>query len=322
MVVGASSGGLEALRTLVGGLPAQYPGSLFIVLHTSPDSPGVLADILDQASPLPVRYANDGERIEAGRIYVARPDHHLVLEPGVTRVTRGPKENRFRPAVDPLFRSAAQVYGPRAVGVILTGGLDDGTSGLWTIKQLGGTTIVQEPREAIAPSMPLNAIQHVRIDYRLLVADIPDQLIALAATEADEQPHSIPDSVHTEVGIAAEMDAIEAGVTELGSPSVYACPDCQGVLLQLKESGRLRFRCHTGHAHTVSSLLEEMDERIEESLWSSLRGIQERELLLREVAKHVSELDHGATAEELRVRAEETRDRAELVRRAVQRPRS
>lgn len=311
------------MRALLGGLPAGFPGSLFIVLHTSSESPGVLADILDHSCPMKVRYAEDGERIAAGRVYVAPPDRHMILEPGIVRVTRGPKENRFRPAVDPLFRSAAQVYGPRVTGVVLTGGLDDGTSGLWAVKQLGGVAIVQEPREAVAPSMPLSALQHVRVDHRLPVSDIPAMLDRLASTQADEEIRfETPHDVRIEIRIAAEEEPTAAGVMELGDPSKYACPECHGVLLQLKEEGRIRFRCHTGHAYTVSSLLSEMDERIEESLWNSLRAIQEREILLRHVATHLSDADHGAVAEELRARADETHEWAELVRQAVMEPRT
>src|SRR5215210_6092081 len=167
VVVGTSAGGVEALRVLVGGLPADFAGSVFVVMHTAPDSPGVLAQILDRSGPLPAANASNRERIRPGRIYVAPPDSHLLLEPGVVRVTHGPKENRFRPAIDPLFRSAAQTYGPQAIGVILTGGLDDGTAGLWAIKRLGGTALVQDPEEALVDSMPRSALRHVEVDYCL-----------------------------------------------------------------------------------------------------------------------------------------------------------
>src|SRR5215210_3284548 len=186
VVIGTSAGGVEALRALVTGLPADFAGSVFVVMHTAPDSPGVLAQILDRSGPLPAANAENRTRIRPGRIYVAPPDRHLLLEPGLMLTTRGPKENRFRPAVDPLFRSAAQTYGPRVVGVVMTGGLDDGTSGLWAVKRLGGTAVVQDPDEAFMPSMPLSALGQVEVDYTLPVAEIAPLLARLARTSVAE----------------------------------------------------------------------------------------------------------------------------------------
>ena len=184
VVVGASAGGIEALRTLVGGLPAEFSAPVCIVMHTAPLSPGVLDNILSRAGRLPASNARMGERLRPGRIYVAPPDCHLLVEPGVLRVTKGPKENRFRPAIDPLFRSAAQVHGPAAIGVILTGNLDDGTAGLWAIKQLGGTAVVQDPQEALFPSMPRSAIEQVRVDHVVPLSDIAPLLVRLTSKEA------------------------------------------------------------------------------------------------------------------------------------------
>src|SRR3954464_3473658 len=158
VVIGASAGGIEALRVLVAALPPDFPAPIGIVLHTSPQSPGPLGSILSRSGPLPATNARDRERLKPGHIYVAPPDSHMLVEPGILRVTKGPRENRFRPAIDPLFRSAAQVYGPGSIGVLLTGSLDDGTAGLWTVKQLGGIAIVQDPADALFPSMPQNAI--------------------------------------------------------------------------------------------------------------------------------------------------------------------
>ena len=226
VVVGASAGGIEALRVLVGRLPADLPASLFVVVHTSPEAPSMLADILDRSGKLPALTPNDGEHIRRGTIYVAPPDRHLLVEPNVMRVTRGPKENRFRPAIDPLFRSAAQTYGPRVVGVILTGYLDDGTAGLWTVKQLGGTAIVQDPADALVPFMPLNAITHVKVDYSLPLEEIAPLLVRLTTEAAEEEgAFQVPKEVEIEVNIAKEQKAIDAGVLQLGGPSNYACPE-------------------------------------------------------------------------------------------------
>jgi two-component system chemotaxis response regulator CheB len=317
IVVGTSAGGVEALRTLVGGLPADFPGSVFIVMHTAPDSPGVLAQILDRSGPLPAANAANRARIRPGHIYVAPPDRHLLLEPGLMRVTHGPKENRFRPAVDPLFRSAAQTYGPRVVGVILTGGLDDGASGLWAVKQLGGMAVVQNPEEAFMPSMPLSALGQVEVDHTLPVAEMSTLLARLASTSVAEQGgYEVPEELNIEVGIAKEDRARNKDVFKLGEPSNYACPECHGTLLQLKENGRTRFRCHTGHAFSADSLLAEITENVEVSLWNSIRAIDESAMLMRHMAEHLSESDAG-TAEQFLKRAKAAERRSEMVRRAV-----
>lgn len=189
IVIGASSGGIDALRAIASGLPVDLEASVFVVLHIAPGSPAILDRIINNAGRMPAAIAEDHERIKRGRIYVAAPDHHLIVEPGAVRVTREPSETRFRPAIDPLFRSAAQAYGPRVIGVILTGGLDDGTAGLWAVKQLGGTAIVQDPRDAVADSMPRNAMRYVRIDYCVPLADIAPLLVRLVREHAPEREH-------------------------------------------------------------------------------------------------------------------------------------
>jgi two-component system chemotaxis response regulator CheB len=318
IVIGASVGGIEALRTIAGGLPKEFPASIFVVLHSSPEAPGILAEILDRAGELPVAYAVDGERIEPGRIYVAPPDRHLIIEPNRVRLTRGPKENRFRPAVDPLFRSAAQVYGPLVIGIILTGYLDDGTAGLWAVKQLGGTAIVQDPHEALAPSMPTSALNHVRVDHRVRVAEIAPLLERLAKTPLDEEGvYEVPKELEIEIRIAKEDTALDIGVLKLGEPSNYACPECHGVLLQLQEEKRIRFRCHTGHAYSIESLLAEITEGVEDSLWNAIRSIEESVLLLRHLAEHLTESENGQTSERFLAQAQRANRRADLVREAV-----
>ena len=197
VVIGASSGGTHALRVIAGGLPGDFHASIFVVVHTAPDSPGVLDGIINKAGPLPAWEARDCERIKRGHVYIAPPDYHLMIEPGIMRLTRGPSENCFRPAIDPLFRSAAQVYGPRVIGVILTGGLDDGTAGLWTVKQLGGTTIVQDPEEAMAESMPRSALT-VRVDYCVPVAEMAGLLTELVHSQPPSTKYEPPEGVEIE----------------------------------------------------------------------------------------------------------------------------
>ena len=181
VVIGASAGGIDALRVLVSGIPEAFPAAICIVIHISPESPGVLPEILNRSAPLPVLQASDRLRLEAGHIYVAPPDRHLVIEPGRLRVTKGPREHLFRPAIDPLFRSAAQVFGPNAIGIVLTGNLDDGVAGLSTIKKLGGTAIVQDPSEARFSSMPLQALTRVNVDHVVLLARMPSLLVELTS---------------------------------------------------------------------------------------------------------------------------------------------
>jgi len=181
VVIGASCGGIETLRELVAQLPEGFPAPICIVLHSAPDAPGILPAILSRAGVLPARNARDGDRLEPGIVLVAPPDYHLLIEPGIVRITKGPRENHFRPAIDPLFRSAAQVYGPGAVGVVLTGNLGDGTDGLWTIKRLGGTAIVQDPDDALFPAMPLNALNHVEVDRTVPVAALGPLLVQVTA---------------------------------------------------------------------------------------------------------------------------------------------
>jgi two-component system, chemotaxis family, protein-glutamate methylesterase/glutaminase len=316
--IGASAGGIEALRLLVAGLPADINAAIIVVLHTSSESPGIIGAILDHAGALPAANAVDGEHIQPGRIYVAPPDYHLLVEPGLIRLTRGPKENRFRPAIDPLFRSAASVYGPLAVGIILSGSLDDGTVGLRAIKQLGGTTIVQDPEEALFSAMPRSAMEHVRVDYCLPVAEIASVLTRLARGRVmDEEVREVPEEMEIENRIAGEDNAIEAGVKTLGDPSSYACPECHGVLLQLKDEKPLRFRCHTGHAYSVQSLLAEVTEKMEESLWSAIRSFEEGAMLMRQMAGHTHEGGKDNNPEELLRRAQDTKRRAELIKQAV-----
>jgi two-component system, chemotaxis family, protein-glutamate methylesterase/glutaminase len=322
VVVGASAGGIEALRELVANLPANFPAAVCVVLHTSPQSPGVLDAILSRAGPLRATNGRDRERLNPGHIYVAPPDCHLLVEPGIIRVTKGPRENRFRPAIDPLFRSAAQVYGPRAIGVVLTGNLDDGTAGLWTLKQLGGTAIVQHPDEAMFPDMPRNAMSHVQVDYAVPLAEIPPLLVHLTEEPVSDSTRvpaaeAVSDSMEVEVKIAKEQNSIEAGVERIGEPSSFACPECHGVLLQLKEGGRTRFRCHTGHAYSLESLLAAVGEGIEESLWMAIRALEEGALLLGSMAAHLKTSHEAEGAESLLSRAADAHRQSDVIRRLV-----
>ena len=318
VVVGASAGGFEVLKTLVSQLPLDFPAAVLVVWHMMPQSPSILADILSRHGPLPAKQAVNGEAIEPGHIYVARPDHHLMVESGQVWVTHGPKENRFRPSVDVLFRSAAVSYGRRAIGVVLTGSLDDGASGLFAIKERGGVAVVQDPVEAPYYDMPIYAMKSTVVDYVLPVAAMGSTLLRLVnepLMEQEERP--VSDIMATEVRIAREDHALDIGVTRLGEPSIFTCPECHGTLLQIKEGRHLRFRCHTGHAFSLNSLLVEVTKSIEDALWNGVRVIEESQMLLTHMATHLQEGNQSEAATMFLRKAERAHQQAELIRQAA-----
>ena len=317
VVIGASSGGIEALKVLVAGLPPDFPAPVCVVLHTAPDSPGMLVPILNRAGWLTVVSAETGMRLDDGRIYVAPPDHHLIIEPGVLCISKGPRENRFRPAIDPLFRSAARVYGPAAIGVVLTGSLDDGTAGLWTIKRLGGQAIVQDPADALFPSMPVSALAHVDVDYTLPLPDIAPLLVRVVASPVADQPMTVPEPVEVEVKIASQVNAIDAGLEGIAHPSAFSCPECHGVLLRLKEEQPLRFRCHTGHAYSIDSLIAAVSEGVDAALWTAVRALEEAGLLMQHVASHLDAKATGGKVAQLDAQANAAHHQSEIVRRVA-----
>jgi two-component system chemotaxis response regulator CheB len=321
VVIGTSTGGLEALRTVVGALPADFPTPICVVRHMARDSPAILHQILSKAGRLRAVQATSGMALTSGTIYVPPPDYHLIVEEGVVLTASGPRENGFRPAIDPLFRAAALSYGPRAIGVVLTGGLDDGTSGLWDIKQQGGTAVVQHPDDALVPSMPLNAIQHVPVDHIVKIVDLAPLLVELTApSRAVAGPSVAPRMLEADVKISKGEDAKDAGLLALADPSAYACPECHGVLLQMKaSSGPVRFRCHTGHAYTIGSLLAALEDGVEVAAWNTIRALDEAGLLLKHLAEHVGERRDGPDADRLKARSEEMRESGRAIRRLITR---
>jgi two-component system chemotaxis response regulator CheB len=320
IVIGASAGGFEALKTLTGDFPEDLQASIFIVWHMSPDVRGVLPQVLNRAGSIPAEHAVDGERIALNRIYIAPPNFHLLVERGQVRVTKGPKENRFRPAVDPLFRSAAYAYGSRVIGVVLTGSLDDGTSGLWTIKHLGGTAVVQDPDDAEVPSMPESAIREVDVDHIVPVSEMADLLVRLSREQVKTSEVVMEDKkkqTEFEIKTAAEDSAFESGIMDFGSLTPFTCPDCHGVLFELKDGKRSRFRCHTGHAFSPDTLLTTVTETIEDSLWSAIRGIEESVMLLNQMGEHLANTGKTHLATMYFKKAHEALNRIEILRKAV-----
>ena len=320
VVIGASAGGMEALQALVSRLPAGLAASLFVVWHLSPGAKSILPSILSKSGPLQAKHPRDGDRIERGTIYVAPNDHHMLLENGYIRVAKGPKENRFRPAVDPLFRSAAYVYGPRVIGVVLTGALDDGTAGLWTIKLRGGTAIVQEPSDALIRGMPLNALDNVAVDHRLPVAQIGEligRLVHESAAEPVRVSEEEDEKTRHEIRIAKEREALEENVMRFGALSPFTCPECHGVLTMLREGKIVRFRCHTGHAFSADTLLESTTESIEARLWDAVRASDETVMLLNQLGEEFAKAGNTAAAEKCFDKAREAHERIAPVREAA-----
>lgn len=320
IVIGASAGGFDAMKRLVADLPSDLNAAVFIVWHMSPDVRGILPDVLNRQRSLHASNAIDKEEIKTSRIYVAPPDRHLVVEKGRVRVTQGPKENRFRPAVDPLFRSAAYAYGSRVIGVVLSGALDDGTAGLWAIKEHGGLAVVQDPEDAEVPSMPQSAIREVAVDYKVPVAEMGSLLTRLCT--APEKNTTIMNTeekelVKTEIEIALQDVEVKEGVMLFGKLAPYSCPECHGVLTELMENNRTRYRCHTGHAYSTDSLLATITERIEENLWNAVRSIKESMILLNHMGGHLAESNQPQQAAMYFNKAKEAESRESLVRKAI-----
>lgn len=316
VVIGASSGGVSALLDLVKTLPADFPAPIFIVQHIGADSLSVLPELLSRAGALPSKHPRHGEAVEAGTIYVAPPDHHLLVEKDKVLVTRGPKENRFRPSIDALFRSAAYTYGPRVIGVVLTGYLDDGTSGLWTLQRLGGVAIVQDPHDAVSPSMPANALEYVDADYVVPLAELGALLVRLTTEWAPGKPRVTKAELHLlaiELTIAKKDNAFEMGIIEKGELTPFTCPDCHGALTQLIEGKLVRYRCHTGHAYTISSLLSELSASVESHLYQTMGGLEETKMLLRRMGEHFGKDKQPAIADVFFRKSEQTGEQARVV---------
>lgn len=319
ITIGASSGGVEALMALTRDLPEDLPAAVFIVLHLSPDSTSMLPHILGRRCPLPVAAATDGEPIRPGRVYVAVPDRHLIVDPGVVRVVRGPRENRHRPAVDVLFRSAARAYGPRVVGVVLTGALDDGSAGLLAIKRQGGLAIVQDPDEALIPSMPVNALRHAPVDHTLRLAAIPAKLAALAGEPpAEKGAPPVPREIEYEVGMARQDPvALRVLAPPNGALSSFTCPECHGPIWEIQDNSLLRFRCRTGHAYTADSFLEEQSEALEAALWMAVNTLEESAQMSARLATEAGGRGHHLVQDRFTDKARTARERAAIIRQVI-----
>lgn len=296
IVVGASSGGIDALKVIVGGLPADLPAAVLVVVHTSPESPGLLADILNRAGPLPCQYAQDQEIIHTSHLYVAPPDHHLLVEPGRLRVVQGPRENRARPAIDPLFRTAAVAYGARTVGVILSGDLNDGTAGLIAVQRAGGIAVVQAPSDALYPSMPQSALGAIEADYIVPLSEMSAVWRQVIHQPVPAATTTLLPSEQEETHTMRDADRGRKRVAAVGTPSAFVCPDCGGGLYEIEEEPLWRFRCRVGHAYTAEVLRAEKAQVLEQALWVALRTLEEKLEIHQRMAARAAERGLALTA--------------------------
>ena len=296
VVVGASAGGVEVLRSLVSQLPADFPAAVLIVLHVPAYGGSVLPHILARCGPLPVRHAGADDQLEPGTILVAPPDHHLIVQDGSATISRGPRENGHRPAVDVLFRSAARAAGPRTIGVVLSGVLDDGTAGLRAIAARGGVTVVQDPAEAMYPNMPLSAINQVEVDHVVAAADMGELLVKLVSEEINAEAPPITTLMEIETDLARMDDDAMNSEVHAGTPSGFSCPDCAGVLWEIRDGALVRYRCRVGHAWSAESLLGEQSQMLDSALWMALRGLEEKASLSRTLSERARDRGNNFTA--------------------------
>ncbi|WFP61583.1 chemotaxis protein CheB [Mesorhizobium sp. WSM4904] len=310
IVIGASAGGVEPLKQIVSDLPADLPAAVFVVLHVGQVSylPGILARV----ATLKTSVARNGAGFKAGNIYVAPPGFHLLLHGDHMMLRRGPRENLARPAIDPLFRSAALSYGASVIGVLLSGSLSDGTAGLRAIKAVGGLAVVQHPKDTLVPSMVESALHYVEIDHCLPAAKLGGLLARLAAEPAGETLRA-PPTVRLEAAIAAQEHSTMENEARLGELSVFTCPECHGPLWEVEDGDMLRYRCHTGHAFTADAMMEAQAIEADEILWSLLRSHQQRAAFARRMAERERTMDRSELAAELGRRAMEYEADAALI---------
>ncbi|MFL6755798.1 MAG: chemotaxis protein CheB [Sphingomicrobium sp.] len=315
IVIGGSAGSHMPLRQIMSSLPAELPASIFVATHVPTGSQGYLLDALSSAGPLPVVRAADGQPVERGRVYTAVPNSHLLLVDGIMRLGDGPRENMSRPAIDPLFRSAALAYGPRAVGVVLSGLLNDGASGLAAIKACGGTAVVQHPLDAHADQMPLAALEAVQADNVAPASDLGRVLSEIAGSDAGETVPP-PDNLVLEVEIAGGARLGSHALRTIADPSALSCPDCYGVLSEVRGEQPLRFRCQIGHAYTADVLAARSVE-VSEAMRIALRIMEERVTLVTRMAQDARSGGRTAVAELYEARAEEYARYAGVLRQAA-----
>lgn len=316
IAIAGSTGALDAVKRLCATLPADLPAAVFVVIHISPESHNLLAQILDGHCALPVRTAQDAEAVEPGCVYIAPADHHLMVVDGRVRLGDGPRENMARPSADPLFRSVGITYGSRAIGVVLTGRLNDGAAGLADLKRCGGVTVVQNPLDAAAADMPLGALRASDVDYRGSIEELGPLLVQLVREDAPPAP-ATPADVALEVDIALGRPCLTETIAQLADPAPFSCPACAGVLSRFRREPPLRFRCQVGHAYTAEALAMEQDKAVGEAMLIALRIIEERAVLCERMAQDATQAGRLKSAAIFESRAGEMRGYADTLRQAA-----
>ncbi len=318
VAIGASAGGIEALARLLPTLPRDLPAAIALVLHLGPDSVSTLPALLSRGGPLAAEYATDGVELRRGRIFVAPANRHMVVEDGRLRLLEGPRQNHVRPAIDPLFRSAARERGRRVVAVVLSGMLDDGSAGLVAVRRAGGVAVVQAPEDALFRDMPQNAIDAAGADYTVSIDDMGALLDRLVRESVREvamaprrraQPIGSSDVVHRPAGEGPDG-------TPAGKPSMFACPDCGGVLFESEIDGQ--FTCRVGHAYSPEALLAQDVDRVEEAMWAGLRALEESAVLARRLERRARDRAQRRTASRFAEQAAEADARARVLRGLLQ----
>lgn len=315
VAIGASAGGVEALRELVASLPPELPAAMLVVMHVLPTGTSMLPAILARAGRLPATGARHGELLERGHIYVAPPDHHLLVADGHISLSHGPRENGHRPALDPLFRSVARSFGQRAVGAVLSGTLDDGTAGLRMMRSYGGATIAQDPDDALYRGMPQSAIDNGAAEHVVRISKMADLVCTLLDTpvtrnggppdEEDEDPLPEPN-----------LDIAEPQPVQAGDLTPLTCPECGGALWEHQEGDLVRFKCHVGHAFSPASMQTEQGRALEAALWSAMRSLREREALFRRMARRGAQLSSD-TEVRFERKADEVASHIEAIERTI-----
>jgi two-component system chemotaxis response regulator CheB len=314
VVIGASAGGLNALSELVAQIDENIDAAFFVVLHLSKKGIGTfLSDRLQKFTNLKCKVGADGDIIERGTIYIAPPDYHMMLKENKVRINSGAQENRWRPSIDILFRSAAANYCDRVIGIVLTGLLDDGTSGMIGIQKCKGTTIVQDPNEAEYPDMPLSVLSNIEVDYCMPLSQI-GYIIFDTVQHKKIEGHPVPPELQIEAEIAEKALVGLEYVSKLGEHSVYACPDCGGGLWHIKEKSFDRFKCHVGHSFSQEDLLKKQSDALESTMWVALRMMEERRNLLAKIANDEGKRGLKTISREHSERADDLRKHIEILK--------
>lgn len=316
VVIGGSAGSVGPLRAILETLPVEFPAAVAVALHVPATSTGIFTTVAAAAGALPVHAAEDGMKIERGHVYLAVPDRHMILDDGVLRLGTGPRENLVRPAIDPLFRSAAASYGPRAIGLILSGMLNDGADGLRAIKRCGGIALVQAPQDSLASEMPLSALEATSVDLSAEAARLGPELLRFAMEQA-EPAGPVPKDILLEVQIALGARYNSDIAFQISTPAPITCPDCGGVLSEVNGSRPLRFRCQVGHAYTSKVLAQQQEGSVDEAMRVALRIIEERAELVGRMGRDAAEVGRTSMADMYQERATEYRRYAETLRSAV-----